>query len=46
VARATGELTQNPIPAGCVSETGAGGVDGTALTGGNGVAASPDGENV
>ncbi len=43
----TGAIAQPPGPAGCVSDTGAGGcVDGNALDGPAGVAVSPDGKNV
>ncbi|MCB0828727.1 MAG: hypothetical protein KDB62_07970, partial [Solirubrobacterales bacterium] len=44
----TGALSQKPGTAGCVSETGSGGicVDGKALDGPRSVAVSPDGESV
>ncbi len=45
---ATGDLTQKPGTAGCISEDGTGGActDGTALNGAQSVTVSPDGKNV
>jgi DNA-binding beta-propeller fold protein YncE len=43
----TGDLSQPPGPAGCISETGAGPcIDGHALDGANSVAVSPNGKSV
>jgi len=46
-AAATGDLTQKPGTAGCISDTGSGGacIDGTALFSAGSVTVSPDGES-